>query len=550
MITQAHTYVKTAAALPPPSPTQPQANSNNATNNSNSTSINILQFNCNGIKSKISEISDFMKEKNILIAALQETKLRPCDKTPNIPKYNFFRKDRKKDKGGGLAFLIHDSIQFQAFNPPASNDPYLEVLSVKINSLVIHNVYVPPTSSCGPNHSLDLNHLFNDADTIVLGDVNAHDPLWWSSIDDARGSQLSDDISNSEMGILNEDTPTRSPTNGQATSPDISLASLDLLPLIIWETHTALSSDHLPITLSIESTIRPSFSKHRQFINFKKANWNLFQEITEDKFAKVKPPKSVEKGEKVFRKIVNKAAKKVIPKGRIKEISPPIPQEAKDKMQLRDRIRSENPQAPEIHTLNLEIRDKINEFKREKWRETVESIDRKQDSSKLFKLIKDLNGNKTSKSENQAINFNGKPQSSAKKMANAFNVQYSSVKKHKSSKTARKTTKQLKKISDLPPPISDADTIKAFKASKTSKALVPDQLSPLPKTPWPKGNHVFHSALQLVGLHKQGPLHLEDVHHCPPSEAQQAGPGVLLLPPGFTPLPGHQGPEKNPPPNP
>ena len=45
-------------------------------------------------------------------------------------------------------------------------------------------------------------------------------------------------------------------------------------------------------------------------------------------------------------------------------------------------------------------------------------------------------------------NFNGKPESKAKKMANSFNSQYSSVVKHKSSKSARTTTKKLKRIVD------------------------------------------------------------------------------------------------------
>ena len=64
-------------------------------------------------------------------------------------------------------------------------------------------------------------------------------------------------------------------------------------------------------------------------------------------------------------------------------------------------------------------------------------------------------------------------------MANSFNAQYSSVVKHKSSKTARTTTKKLKRIVDTPPPITPADTAKAIKSSKASKALGPDQLSPL-----------------------------------------------------------------------
>ena len=50
-------------------------------------------------------------------------------------------------------------------------------------------------------------------------------------------------------------------------------------------------------------------------VNFKKAKWGDFKKITEEKFAKTPLPTDVYKGERIFRNILNKTAKKTIPKG-------------------------------------------------------------------------------------------------------------------------------------------------------------------------------------------------------------------------------------------
>ena len=60
---------------------------------------------------------------------------------------------------------------------------------------------------------------------------------------------------------------------------------------------------------------------------------------------------------------------------------------------------------------------------------------------KLFKLIKHINGGAKA-TKNEAIKFKGKYISNPKKIADLFNKQYSSVVRHMSSKTARRTTKE------------------------------------------------------------------------------------------------------------
>ena len=69
---------------------------------STSLSFNIMQLNCNGLRDKLQEILRFMQ--------MNKTKLSQlCSLT--APGYNIVRKDRMSNGEGGLAFLIHNSIQ-------------------------------------------------------------------------------------------------------------------------------------------------------------------------------------------------------------------------------------------------------------------------------------------------------------------------------------------------------------------------------------------------------------------------------------------------------
>ena len=363
--------------------------------------------------------------------------------------------------------------------PDLPDDLHTESLAIKVENLTIINLYIPPSSSCAQGYAPSLLPFLNTDDTLILGDLNAHDALWHSPISDSRGSIISDEIGNSNFATINEDSPTRLPSNGQPTSPDVTLASLSLLPYLSWTTQTELSSDHLPITISLETEIKSIPSENKTFINFRKADWDKFTTLTEDKFSKARPPTDVYSGEKFFRNIINKAANSTIPKGRIPEVFPNTPTETAEKITRRNELRKDNPQAPELRELNKEIDHERNVHNREKWRSTVQDINRKTDPSKLFKLIKHLNGGPKS-SPNQAIKFKGKYLSNPTKIANSFNSQFSSVIPHKSSKTARKTTRLLKKNKlNNPKTFSPTQTAEAIKKCKPSKALGPDKISNL-----------------------------------------------------------------------
>ena len=72
---------------------------------STSWSFNIMQLNFKGLRDKLQEILRFMQMNNVLVAALQETKLSQlCSLT--AAEYNIARKDRMLNRGGGLPFII------------------------------------------------------------------------------------------------------------------------------------------------------------------------------------------------------------------------------------------------------------------------------------------------------------------------------------------------------------------------------------------------------------------------------------------------------------
>ena len=73
--------------------------------------MRILQFNCNGIRGKLDEITHYMKTKNCRVAALQETFLTAKSNLKCDPDFTLIKKDRMNNKGGGVAFLVHHSLQ-------------------------------------------------------------------------------------------------------------------------------------------------------------------------------------------------------------------------------------------------------------------------------------------------------------------------------------------------------------------------------------------------------------------------------------------------------
>ena len=70
---------------------------------------NILYSNANGIAGKTDSLKVALKANEIHIALIAETKLEGLN--PYIPDYKWILKNRKNQKGGGIAILYRENMQ-------------------------------------------------------------------------------------------------------------------------------------------------------------------------------------------------------------------------------------------------------------------------------------------------------------------------------------------------------------------------------------------------------------------------------------------------------
>ncbi|XP_069968578.1 uncharacterized protein Dyrk3 isoform X2 [Bactrocera oleae] len=217
----------------------------------------LLQFNCNGLQSKIEEIVAFMSQERVSIAAVQETKLNSRSDLLSCASFNVLRKDRGRDNGGGLAFILHNTVQYRLIDVDIDRrDSTLEFQGIAVRSgdveLEIFNIYIPPVTCFPTGYHPNIDALLRGENRLLLGDFNAHHDLWHSCLsNDCRGMELAQQIYDSTFCAMNDEAPTR--IMGTCNiSPDITIASGGLINSITWRPMLTLASDHLLIIISIE----------------------------------------------------------------------------------------------------------------------------------------------------------------------------------------------------------------------------------------------------------------------------------------------------------
>jgi len=121
---------------------------------------------------------------------------------------------------------------------PTVQDEHLECQGIVVRSddveVEIVNIYIPPVSACTPGYRPNIEHILSGDLRIVVGDLYAHHESWFSALgNDARGSQIAEQIDDSDFCAINEDHPTRVVAN-RNSSPDITIVSPSLLTCASW----------------------------------------------------------------------------------------------------------------------------------------------------------------------------------------------------------------------------------------------------------------------------------------------------------------------------
>ena len=149
-------------------------------------------------------------------------------------------------------------------------------------------------------------------------------------------------------------------------------------------------------------------------------------------------------------------------------------------MEEREDLRKQHPASPRLSTMNNEITKATSDHKRRQWREFVESIDHRTDSTKLWRTIKGIDEKSKRTAETEGITFIGRPHTSPKMIANSLNRQFTTSKlgKHSSSRRTRQVSKDVKRLSIEEAESFTSDQVtSAIKSCRSSRAYGPDSLS-------------------------------------------------------------------------
>ena len=457
--------------------------------------LKILQLNINGINNKLAELQQFLNEENIDIAAIQETRLHPSNKTPEIKGYSCTRKDRPisassnvRINGGGLITYVKEDICHSNTETYKLRDIETQTITVPLTqtkNLIISNLYLPQRITDQNTEDANITTLFtrltNIPNSLIVGDINAHSQLWHSSIVDHRGDVITSLLQGSDHVVLNSDTPTRTPPQAtqQATSPDITSISSNLANLTTWETKVALPSDHLPIIITINT--RSNFRlkpNNKTFTNYNKADWDKYTNEIELSLEDIEAPENVHSANKLLTNLILLADKHHIPKGRLKNLHQPLPKHINDRIKERNIRRNINSSDPTIPSLSNEITKLISEHRSAQWKTKLDQIgDHKENSHTLWNTINYLKGNKPPSHPNTTINFNSKLATLPLEKATAFNEQFVNTVKYTVKARNRRIDSHTKTLPTTPILITSIQVKNAISKSSNNNSTGPDNIN-------------------------------------------------------------------------
>ena len=175
---------------------------------------------------------------------------------------------------GGAAIIVNKAIQHSVIQLRSP----LQVVAIKAilgKAITICSIYLPGADGF-TNHSLQ--DLINQLPTpfLLLGDFNAHNPLWGGTNRDMYGSIVENILNANDIVLYNDGSMTYHNIHTNTYSAiDLSICSSSIAMDFNWSVNDYLhGSDHFPIHLKYSENIpTPSPPKWKE----KEADWNKYR---------------------------------------------------------------------------------------------------------------------------------------------------------------------------------------------------------------------------------------------------------------------------------
>ena len=217
-----------------------------------------------------------MHDHNPGIICLQETKLGNASYNPGLNYVIYNSMPPPGDRAhGGAAIIINKSIQHSLVQ---LNSPLQAVAITAIlkKSITICSIYLPGAIGFT---NIDLQNLINQLPPpfILMGDFNAHNPLWGGNNIDAYGGIVENILNSNDVVLFNDGSMTyHNIYNNTFSAIDLSICTSNLAVEFNWTVNSDLhGSDHYPIHIKFcENT--PSSSPIKWKIQ--EADWTKYKQ--------------------------------------------------------------------------------------------------------------------------------------------------------------------------------------------------------------------------------------------------------------------------------
>ena len=235
----------------------------------------ILQWNLNGLRSRLSHLQTLIYKENPKILVLQELKVNENNNI-YIKDFDKVYKKCRNNRGGGVCIAVHKSLPAT----PIDLNTELEAVACKVYfknfSINICNVYFNNEANI---NNITLTNLINaiPSPKLILGDVNAKHPLWGSPTSDQRGITIRDTIIDYNMTVLNDGSHTYYNAKQNIMSHlDITICTNNVSHKFSWKTYIdKFTSDHYPIFIKYNMSELYT-SKPRKW-KYQEANWRMYK---------------------------------------------------------------------------------------------------------------------------------------------------------------------------------------------------------------------------------------------------------------------------------
>ena len=393
--------------------------------------LKIVNWNIQGLRAKYQELCSILNERQVSVACLQETLLGDATWQPS-KKYKIEKSPHiAGEQNRGAAIIIHAPLQYSRLRL----DTTMEAVAITVHSerqYTICSLYLSPNLNITKEEIRDLiNQL--PRPYLLMGDFNAKHPAWdFENPVDARGRMVHSLIVEESLGLLNQGQPTHYHIQTNSLSAiDLCLSSIN----IMGDFHLGMDedlhgSDHFPMYLT-QIEYLPQYQTPRWIT--KRANWELFSEITET-ITEIPECEPLEFYNRVTDKIIE-GADKAIPKSDGYYKLSPVPwwnEHCSNLKKERLRAQKKMQRSPTIanRTNYKRIRALFQRAQKDaqasSWKKYVSTVNSTTESSKVWKKVNKIKG-KYSPKPPPTLKINGQTISQPKEVAQTLAEHYATA---------------------------------------------------------------------------------------------------------------------------